>query len=205
MKKNHGGVFFFSPSLKLATAKLSFSYIVVAENVDAHPRPGSQRGCRLSCCCWPGCCMQQQGEEEEDGGRWRSNLAKLLAEMQRGFQRRLLCLSQSCSQSVEALSELLGGFPCVIFLLCLPLRHLHNTITTAYAQMLRCCQTPHTHAHARARARARVERGEGKKLHHIHTYMMSTKHPWPFTVITHALQHTHPHRLDCLLIRLISV
>lgn len=66
--------------------------------------------------------------------------------MQRGFQRRLQALFQSCGQTLEPLSELLDGFPCVIFLLCLPLRHLHNNHDRVRTDVT--LPDSHSHAHA---------------------------------------------------------
>lgn len=92
--------------------------------------------------------------------------------MQRGFQRRLRALFQSCSQTLEPLSELLDSFPCVIFLLCLPLRHLHNNHDRVRTDVT--LPDSHTHAHAEGEGRAH-------SVLHIHIALMSTKHPWPYS------------------------
>lgn len=74
--------------------------------------------------------------------------------MQRGFQRRLRTLFQSCGQTLEPLSELLDSFPCVIFLLCLPLRHLHNNHDRVRTDVT--LPDSHTHAHVGGRGEHRV-------------------------------------------------
>lgn len=109
--------------------------------------------------------------------------------MQRGFQRRLRALFQSRGQTLEPLSELPNSFPCVIFLLCLPLRHLHNNHDRVRTDVT--LPDSHTHAHA-----------GGKGEHTVcstYTYLplMSTKHAWPYSDTKSHSAHTPD--VKCLL------
>lgn len=101
--------------------------------------------------------------------------------MQGGFQRRLRALFQSCGQALEPLSELLDSFPCVIFLLCLPLRHLHNNHDRVRTDVT--LPDSHTHAHAGGRGEHTV----------CSTYSWCQQSSCDLTVRLNHTRHTSPH------------